>query len=201
VHVSRSPEIETRFLTLKYLGKAKDRGNGEQTALGHDGTDWAQIYPIAVLKAWFNTPYFPGSENTFYGVLGISPQALPQEIKTAYKKMARIWHPDICNDPDATGQFQRINEANEILSDPGKRARYDAGLALEATLTQSLTVDKDSGWRPPLRCGYLLAEGQMQLKRFVVSDIKLWVDIVNSAGLILSTSWQPGDNSYTERWV
>ena len=202
-------ELETRFLTLKYLGKAKPRGSGEATALGHDGTAWAQIYPISVLKTWFNIPHAPGSENTFYGVLGVSNGAPAEEIKKAYKKMARIWHPDVCDDPDATEQFQKINEANMILSNPGKRARYDAGLALESGLTRGKGIQDDSlismlitdGWRPPLRCGYLLVEGKPRLKRFVVSKIVQWTDIVNSAGQVLQTSWKYGADSYTERWI
>ena len=202
-------ELETRLLTLRYLGKAKPRGSGEATALGHDGTAWAQIYPISVLKTWFNIPHAPGSENTFYGVLGISNNAPELEIKKAFKKMARIWHPDVCDDPDATEQFQKINEANMILSNPGKRARYDAGLALESGLTHGKGLVDDSlitlisidGWRPPLRCGYLLVEGKMRLNRFVVSKIIQWTDIVNSAGQVLQTSWKYGDTLYSEKWV
>ena len=193
-------EEETRLLTLKYLGKAKDRGGGETYALGHDGKAWAQIYPILVLKSWFGIPHAPGSENTFYGVLGLSQHALAADIKKAYRKMARIWHPDACDDPDATEQFQRINEANEILSNPVKRSRYDAGLALEK-MTVPKPIEDQYGWRPPLRCGYVLVEGKIRLKRFVVSTILHWTDIVNSAGQILQTSWKYGTDTYTEKWI
>lgn len=62
----------------------------------------------------------------YYQILAIAKTATPKEIKTAYRKLARKHHPDINpNDKDANAKFQQINEANEVLSDPVKRAKYD----------------------------------------------------------------------------
>jgi len=62
----------------------------------------------------------------YYKTLGISKTATPQEIKSAYRKLARKYHPDLNpNDKDAKLHFQQINEANEVLSDPVKRKKYD----------------------------------------------------------------------------
>jgi curved DNA-binding protein len=62
----------------------------------------------------------------YYKVLGISKTATTKEIKNAYRKLARKHHPDLNpNDKDAKKNFQQINEANEILSDPEKRKKYD----------------------------------------------------------------------------
>jgi curved DNA-binding protein len=62
----------------------------------------------------------------YYKILGIDKTATPKEIKSAYRKLARKYHPDLNpNDKDAKKNFQQINEANEVLSDPEKRKKYD----------------------------------------------------------------------------
>ena len=62
----------------------------------------------------------------YYEVLGVSKGASEEEIKKAYKKLARKYHPDMNpGDKEAEEKFKEVNEANEILSDPEKKARYD----------------------------------------------------------------------------
>ena len=62
----------------------------------------------------------------YYKILGIDKTASPDDIKKAYRKLARKLHPDVNpNDKDAHKKFQQVNEANEVLSDPEKRKKYD----------------------------------------------------------------------------
>ena len=62
----------------------------------------------------------------YYKILGIEKKATATDIKSAYRKLARKHHPDLNpNDVDAKRNFQQINEANEVLSDPEKRKKYD----------------------------------------------------------------------------
>src|SRR4030095_11074252 len=62
----------------------------------------------------------------YYKVLGLDRNASQEDIKKAYRKLARKYHPDLNpNDKDAHKKFQQINEANEVLSDPEKRKKYD----------------------------------------------------------------------------
>jgi curved DNA-binding protein len=62
----------------------------------------------------------------YYKILGINKGATTKDIKAAYRKLARKFHPDLNpNDKDAKKNFQQINEANEVLSDPEKRKKYD----------------------------------------------------------------------------
>lgn len=63
----------------------------------------------------------------YYKILELSKSATADEIKKAYRKLARKYHPDANpNDKEAQKKFQQINEANEVLSDPEKRKKYDA---------------------------------------------------------------------------
>ncbi|TRZ43266.1 DnaJ C-terminal domain-containing protein [Robertkochia solimangrovi] len=62
----------------------------------------------------------------YYKVLGIDKSASAADIKKAYRKLARKYHPDVNpNDKDAELRFKQLNEANEVLSDPEKRKKYD----------------------------------------------------------------------------
>ncbi len=61
----------------------------------------------------------------YYDVLGVSRQASQDEIKRAFRRLARQYHPDVNKSPDAEAKFKEINEAYEVLSDPDKRAAYD----------------------------------------------------------------------------
>jgi curved DNA-binding protein len=62
----------------------------------------------------------------YYKTLGVARDATQAEIKRAYRKLARKFHPDVSKEPDAESRFKEINEANEVLHDPEKRAAYDA---------------------------------------------------------------------------
>ncbi|MFI5303336.1 MAG: DnaJ C-terminal domain-containing protein [Nitrospiria bacterium] len=64
----------------------------------------------------------------YYEVLGVSKTATPQEIKSAFRKLARKYHPDLAapaQKKSAEEKFKELNEANEVLSDPEKRKKYD----------------------------------------------------------------------------
>ncbi len=61
----------------------------------------------------------------YYQTLGISRDASQDEIKRAYRRLARKYHPDVNKEPGAEDQFKEVNRAHEVLSDPEVRARYD----------------------------------------------------------------------------
>src|ERR1700738_1499965 len=62
----------------------------------------------------------------YYKILGVSKNASEKEIRSAYRKLARQYHPDVNpGDKAAEDKFKEINEANEVLGDPEKRKKYD----------------------------------------------------------------------------
>lgn len=62
----------------------------------------------------------------YYEVLGVRRDATDEDIRRAFRRLARQYHPDVNKDPDAEARFKEVNEAYEVLSDPEKRERYDA---------------------------------------------------------------------------
>ena len=61
----------------------------------------------------------------YYDTLGVEPSAGEAEIKTAYRRLARKYHPDVSKEAGAEERFKAVNEAYEALRDPQKRAAYD----------------------------------------------------------------------------
>ena len=62
--------------------------------------------------------------SNYYDILGVAKTATPEELKAAFRKLAKTHHPDVGGDPE---KFKEINEAYDCLSDPQSRAAYDRG--------------------------------------------------------------------------
>lgn len=61
----------------------------------------------------------------YYEIMGVARDATQDEIRTAYRNLARKYHPDVSKKSDAEERFKAVGEANEVLKDPEKRAAYD----------------------------------------------------------------------------
>ncbi len=76
---------------------------------------------------------------THYEVLGVSPRASKGEIKSAYRKLARVFHPDINQAPDSADRFREIARAYEILSDSHARLNYDSAIGIPPAKAEDKT--------------------------------------------------------------
>ena len=61
----------------------------------------------------------------YYKIMGLEKNATQEHIKTAYRKLARKYHPDVSKEPNAEEHFKELGEAYEVLKDPNKRQQYD----------------------------------------------------------------------------
>lgn len=86
----------------------------------------------------------------YYTILQVQPQATPNDIKAAYRRLALTHHPDRDKDPQATLKMQLVNEAYQILGDPLKREQYDleriAELDSEEVIEEETESDVDPGF-------------------------------------------------------
>lgn len=78
----------------------------------------------------------------YYNILGVDESAAAEDIKKAYRKLARKYHPDVSKEADSEDKFKEVSEAYEVLKDPQKRAEYDQ-------LKQMGARGADGSFRPP----------------------------------------------------
>lgn len=203
LQVSNDPVIE--MLKLEYLGTAKDRGSNEPTAYGWVNSGWNAVFPLSVLKSWFafDDDGRPEAAPTLYAVLGIKRDVSGADLKTAYRRAAKQWHPDICQEPNAVQQFQRIQEAYEVLGNPLQRRKYDAGLIFQAQIkpdaSQGMAL-KHNWWYPPLRCGWVTVRAELGLGRYNVLAIISWQDI-ERGGKSMVSYWPKGADHFDVKWI
>jgi len=204
-------ETETKYsFQLDYVGIPKTRGiNEPKTALGFSKDQWRIVFDEDTLKGWFEQCQ-TGRDlpQTLFSLLLVSEKANDQEIKSGYRRLARQWHPDVCKEENAEAMFKRISDAYQILSDPQKRARYQAGLAFERESNheerRGYSIFNSSGEQvfiPPLRCGFLTVTGSVQVGRLRVSQILKWEDVTNEQGLTMVSSWSKEREAVVIEWV
>jgi hypothetical protein len=204
---AQEPQIQV--LILEYVGVCKERQNGlpSPSAMGfHDGS-WSVVLPEKVLHAFFDK-VSAGDHQTYYDVLCVEQDANQIEIKSAFRRMAKQWHPDHCKEHGADAIFKDINEAYQVLSDLIKRKKYNAALKYSRDTNSNHNhsglqnmVDNYYGYRSPLRCGIVVCEGMYQLNRFIVTGILTWSDCTNGAGQTMISYWSKDLNNFVVEWV
>lgn len=189
-------ETFTTTFRADYVANCKNEASSV-----HSNGGWNAKIPEKVLRAWFKQAD-TSSPATLYGVLGVDKSASDAEIKTAYKRAARQWHPDICREENAREMFERVKDAYQVLSVPTERNKYNAGLMFEA-MARGGKADrfhtKYATFTPMLRCGMLTVKAKKDLGVLVVEEILAWEDIVNETGKIMVSFW--ATDSWSVAWV
>ena len=208
--ISTTPVM--RVFKLEYLGGCKDRDDGTISAFGYCEGAWSVVIPESVLKAWFEGGSLaenqaPSERPTLYKTLGITAKADQDDIKKAYRRMARQWHPDTSSEPNSHEMFLSIKAAYDVLGDTIKRKKYDAGLLFEqrsktetSNPYQRIFAPVPELFRSPLRCGMVLAEATQGIK-WSVSKILAWDDVTRADGQILVSSWDSANNRIRYEWT
>ncbi|KAF8411442.1 hypothetical protein HHK36_003992 [Tetracentron sinense] len=129
----RNREIEIRRIRRRPSGVSFSlcRSSSKENILDGDCTLWKYmgcsvgVSTSVCVKIVRHKQGFGLSILDFYSVLGVSKNASKSEIKSAYRKLARSYHPDVNKDAGAEQKFKEISNANEVLSDDEKRSLYD----------------------------------------------------------------------------
>jgi len=220
-----APEIEEKIYRIDYVGQCKEREDKTITALGLVYGFWSVEIPEDVLKKFFDKggKGLITDTETHYQILGLEETATPAEIKSAYRKYARQWHPDTCSEPEAPAMFRQINESYELLFNPVMRKRYDFGLHFEreaakrqAKIDAAQTAaprrkgrggrrrrqfNENPYYRCPLRCGLVKVKGFQTVSKFKVTEIISWDDVTDQSGHVMSSSWEIVTKSVKIRWI
>lgn len=221
--INWTAQIEEHAFDIEYIGKTKERDNnalGNRYASGRVGGYWTVTLTEDALKTWFNIadkednqPPPSIEDQSYYEILGISQAATAEEIKKAYRQMARVWHPDVNKEEEAESRFKMINEANQVLNDSMKRKRYDAGLKFERdskiaeskskkSFYRDFSLEDKWGYRSPLTCGRITAKGYWSKPgKFTITSIVDWSDITDATGKIMVSYWNRNTNDVTINWI
>jgi curved DNA-binding protein CbpA len=116
----------------------------------------------------------------YYTLLGVDPGATTAQIKSAYRKLAKQYHPDLNPSPDAAEKFREITEAYDTLTDPDRRRRYDR---LHGTRTRTSGTDgtrsgnASSGNRTHTQNGSANGDGSQAASRILKTLEDTWLEI------------------------
>ena len=121
------------------------------------------------------------TKRDYYEVLGIARSATDEEIKRAFRKLAFKYHPDRNQEDGATEKFKEINEAYEVLSNPEKRAAYNAR---QASYAQAQATYKP--YRPAPSAAVERERHPEEFVRIIMQKgVPWWAKVLAGAGLFL----------------
>lgn len=212
------PDVRVEIFRVEYVGSCHQRMANPKGISGpyysaygaFSPKVWGVEFPEEVLKSFFGLSVNLNKQGieTFYQILLVQENCDFQSLKSAHRRLVRQWHPDLCKEPDANDRFRAIQEAYEILCDPIRRRKYDAGLFFErqnqgGDLAPDLNPFKDQwGYRSPLTSGLITVKGIQSsvMTRFLAHEILSWEDLKNDKDQVAVSSWKSGQETYQIIW-
>lgn len=190
------PSQEIRF-QADYVANCKN-----EAASVHSNGGWNAKIPEKILRSWFKQTDSTAPA-TLYGVLGVENTASNIEIKKAYRRAARQWHPDICREENARDMFEKVKDAYQLLNDRSSRKKYNAGLVFEQMAKKNVRaiqrLSRYSTFTPTLRCGILTVKAKQELGVLIVEEIFKWDDIINETGQTMVSFW--AQDNFSVAWI
>lgn len=190
-----------------YIANTKTQGS-EAASSVHANGSWSAKISEKVLRAWFKQEQTAGKAATYYALLGCDEKATERDIKVAFKRAARQWHPDLCKEPEARDMFEKVKTASEVLLNFESRSKYDAGLFFEKLNRGPQRTGRgraiyqpsvQTTFTPLLRCGLLTVKARRDLGNLIVEEILKWEDIENEIGQTMVSFWA-GD-TFSVMWI
>jgi len=124
----------------------------------------------------------------YYAILGVPRNATPEEIEEAYRRLAKEYHPDKNPSPEAEERFKLINEAYQVLSDPAKRAEYDA---LYDMMTSGVSAPTGLESREPHATGSgFKLKIQETLVRYLFDPMPKWIAALFILAYVLTLAFR-----------
>lgn len=206
--LNNSKIYRTRY-KIEYIGQPKWKGDNNYSSCFVNDS-WNFIIPEQVivdflLTKGMNVKRKSDENKTLYDILSgpqlvVNMSSSQEDIKRAFRFMARQWHPDVCKEPDATERFKEINGAYQKLSDPKEKSKYDAANRIAQTITDRQFKPKvthmQQGVQLPSRCGWLTVDAERSARGITVTRIYGWEEIIEN-GKALVTSWMPDPEGKT----
>jgi hypothetical protein len=215
----------TRFFRVVYVGSPKYRTDGTYTATAycedeHGAGEWKLVIPIGALRGYFEGDLAAlfSDQNTEdeWALIGLDRDAAgrgeytPEQVKRAARIALGKVHPDVNKDPDARAQWDRVQEAAQVLSTP-KGIHFSIMGAVEFEKARQKRLSeatvgagaKQYNYAPPKRTGWMLVEGADLLggRQVLVSKIVGFEDITDEYGRVLQASIPRGKRTPVPHWL
>jgi len=204
-------QIEVKNFDIYYMGLPRERNDGTESSFAttsqnpkiNNYADWNVVFPLSALKIFFEgedkTDKAPRETQNYFQILKLEKNASKGEIKKQYKQMAKIYHPDVSEHPNAEEVFKIINQAYEVLSDPRKLKRYKAALTISSSINRNskfgplAIVSRHRGWYPPMKAGKVKVEALDIVGRWHVKKIINWEPFTNAFGQQMDSIFRDGE--------